>query len=96
MVTAPSSSGVVRVTGRVQSRASVYILNTSTSKGVNQWTVDDGLYDLELKAEIGDRLNVWQKVGTQESDYVEVVVPASTPINSIPPPPKGQGGAAPE
>lgn len=93
LVTTPDPAGFVRVTGRVQSHASVYILNTSTNKGVNQWTEEDGRYDLELRAEIGDRLNVWQKVGTHESDYVEVVVPASTPIDNIPPPPPGLGGA---
>jgi hypothetical protein len=67
-------------------------MNERTNKGASQLTEDDGLYDLELKAEAGDTLRVWKRVGSQDSDFIEVTVPETNVPDGVPPP--AMGGAA--
>jgi hypothetical protein len=92
LVSAPDNSGFVRVQGEVTSRATVHVMNERTNKGASQLTEDDGLYDLELRAQVGDTLRIWKRVGTQESDFVEVTVPEEDMIEGVPPPAMGGEG----
>lgn len=90
-VSAPNADGNVRISGVVQSRATVFALNQRTDQIVGEVTGHDGAYDLSMRAEVGDRISVWQSIRTKESGTVEVVVPEVTPMNGTPPAPMGGG-----
>lgn len=88
-VTAPDEDGNIRITGFVQSRATVFALNQRTDQIVGEVTGADGAYDLSMPAEVGDRISVWQSIHTKESDASEIVVPAVTLLNGTPAEPMG-------
>jgi hypothetical protein len=54
-------------------------------------TDSTGKYEIEIPAEIGDLLYVWQAYQTLESPPSEILVPEKDEDNSIPAP--GIGGA---
>lgn len=88
-VSAPDAEGNIRISGVVQSRATVFALNQRTDQVVGEITGADGVYDLSMQAEVGDLISVWQSIDTKESGTVEVIVPEVTPMNGTPPPPMG-------
>lgn len=85
-VTSPDSAGFVRLSGVVQRESTVFALNQRVGRIVGQTTDETGEYELELSAEVGDRLVLWYRNGADESPTTEVIVPDA---NSGP----GPGGA---
>lgn len=74
----PDDRGLVRV--RVSAAlpgAFVNCLNERTGRGVIGTADDRGRAVLELEAQVGDRLAVWQRVDTQSGELTVVVVPGS-------------------
>lgn len=93
-VTSPDDDGFIRISGVVQSRATVFARNQRTDEIVGEVTGADGAYDLTMRADVGDRIAVWQSVYTKESGSTEVVVPDVTVENGPPPDPNPMGGSA--
>jgi hypothetical protein len=91
-VSAPDEDGNIRISGVVQSRAGVFAHNQRTDQVVGEMTGADGVYDLIMQAQVGDRIAVWQSVNTKESASTEVVVPAVTIDNDTPADPDAMGG----
>jgi hypothetical protein len=91
-VSAPDEDGNIRISGVVQSRAGVFAHNQRTDEVVGEMTGADGVYDLIMQAQVGDRIAVWQSVNTKESASTEVVVPAVTIDNDTPADPDAMGG----
>lgn len=91
-VSAPDEDGYIRISGAVQSRASVFALNQRTDEIVGEVTGADGAYDLMMKAEVGDRISVWQSIHTKESGSTDIIVPDVTIVNGTPPDPDAMGG----
>jgi len=95
IVSAPDETGEIVITGRVTPRASVFVQNDRTDEIVGEVTGQSGRYEVEMQAEAGDLLFVWEKSGTTDSPATEVVVPAvSAP--QLTDPVGGDGGASAE
>lgn len=72
----------------------MFVHNQRTDEIVGEVTRSDGAYDLLIAAEVGDRLSIWQSIGTKESPSTEVIVPATSIIGDTPAPPEEMGGAS--
>jgi hypothetical protein len=75
-VGAPSLQGLVTVAGQANDDAFVTVFNLSTERGKIARAAGDGQFAIELEAQIGDRLDVWQEADGVESEHAEHVVPA--------------------
>ena len=93
-VSSPDPDGNIRIRGVAQSRAVVFAHNLNTDQVVGEVTGSSGAYDLTMAAEVGDRISVWQSVGTRDSAGVEVLVPLNSDFVDIPPPPESMGGTS--
>lgn len=89
LVTAPDAAGFVQVSGRVRSESTAFAQNMRTGRITGQTTDETGEYELELAAEVGDRLVIWYRLYGEESPTTEVLVPEKNPELSI----GGAGGA---
>lgn len=78
-ISAPDSSGQIKIAGRVRSRATAFAQNERTFDIVGKLTDETGRYELTMSASSGDRIRVWQSVGTDESESVVAIVPSSDP-----------------
>lgn len=100
-ISSPDEMGMVRVSGTVRSRATALVLNSRTDRIAGQKTDTSGKYDIEIEAQVRDRLVIWYEVGDETSQIVEVYVPGpdesadadSTPVSEEDD--KAAGGAAP-
>lgn len=79
-MTAPDEAGMITISGRVNSGARALVQNQRTSDIVGKRTDDTGRFRVEMEAEVGDQLIIWQSLDTYESDIVEVIVPEVDPI----------------
>jgi hypothetical protein len=75
--TAPDPmTGLVTVNGSALPDAYVFILNQQTESGVIGTADMDGNFSIEIEAEIGDYLTVWQRLGSEDGPTIEIEVPA--------------------
>jgi hypothetical protein len=89
-VTVPDDAGMVHIRGTVRSGSEVFAKNRRTLDIVGKETDESGQYDLIMAAESNDRLVVWYTDGLDESDFVEVLVPAVPDDGGL----GGAGGAS--
>lgn len=69
-------TGLVTVTGSALPDAYVFVLNPQTESGVIGMADMDGNYSIQIEAEIGDYLTIWQRLGSEDGPPIEVEVPA--------------------
>jgi hypothetical protein len=70
-VTGPDEKGLVTLDGNVLSGASVYAANTRTGEIRGQlYTGNDGHYTILIAAQVGDEMEVWYSVGTDQSPNI--------------------------
>lgn len=74
-ISSPDEMGMVRVSGTVRSRATALVLNPRTDRIAGQKTDTSGKYDIEIEAQVRDRLVIWYEVGDETSQIVEIYVP---------------------
>lgn len=88
----PDAEGFVtiRVSG-AEPDALVLGLNERTGNGTIETAGPTGEASLRLRAEIGDAIQVWQRVGSQGGEVVDVIVPGPRDAGSpdAGPPPDG-------
>lgn len=75
-VSAPDDDGFVRLQGFAAPRAEVIAWNRESNLIAGQVTGEDSRYDFRIQAEVEDRIEVWYRVGTDESASVTVIVPS--------------------
>lgn len=74
---APDADGFVTITGDgAIEGAMVLAYNERLSEGVIGMADDMGEFSLRLRADVGDTLQVWQRVGTESGQLLTLVVPA--------------------
>lgn len=93
LVSAPNADGLIKITGVVNAHARAFVQNDRTSEIVGQRTGASGRYQVEMEAEVGDTLLIWQTLDTIESQVREVVVPDSDQLDLNTPVPGGAGAA---
>jgi hypothetical protein len=70
-VEGPDQQGQVVLDGNVLGGATVYAANTRTGELRGQlYTGDDGHYRIQIGAEVGDELEVWYSIGTDQSPSI--------------------------
>lgn len=74
-VGAPNLQGLVRVSGEVVPRAFVYVFNQRLELGVITRADDEGLFEVEVRAEPLDVLWVWQELDGETGERKETRVP---------------------
>jgi hypothetical protein len=78
-VGSPSLQGLVRVEGQANEEAYVTVLNVQTDQGRITRAASDGHFALEIEAQAGDRLDVYQESDGIEGEHAELIVPAAAP-----------------
>ena len=72
----PDAEGMVTVLGEgAIEGAQVFAFEERTMTGVIGTANDLGQFELRLAAESGDTILVWQRVGTQTSELIQILVP---------------------
>lgn|SRR5690606_8251299 len=71
----PDEAGVTHLSGRVQANAWVYAYNRASEVGHFRATGDDGRYELEIVAQVGDPILMWYTVSGEQSDSLEFEIP---------------------
>ncbi len=74
--TAPDADGIVTISGDALEGSYVSALNERTDRGVIGVADDMGHFELQLGAEPGDTIDVWQHVDADRGPSVFVMVPA--------------------
>jgi hypothetical protein len=69
-VEGPDQNGMVILDGNVQGDAPVYAANIRTGDIRGQFTAADGHYRFPIAAQVGDELELWYSVGTQNSPII--------------------------
>lgn len=67
-VTGPDEAGVVHLQGRVRPTAWVFAIDRASQLGAFRAAEDDGRYDLELRAAIGDEIVLWYELDGEGSE----------------------------
>jgi len=78
-VSAPDSSGLVRIQGIAAPRAEVIAWNHRNDVIAGQVTGSSPRYDFTMQAQANDVIELWYTQGTTESPSVTVTVPEKTP-----------------
>jgi hypothetical protein len=78
-VGAPSLQGLVRVEGQANEDAYVTVLNTQTDLGRIGKADNSGYFSVEIEAQAGDKLEIWQESDGIEGEHIEQLVPAPSP-----------------
>ena len=74
---APDADGLVTITGAGAIEGGMVLAyNETLGVGVIGTVTDMGTFELRLRGGIGDSILVWQRVGTDASRFVEIVVPS--------------------
>lgn len=74
---APDAAGIVTITGSgAIEGAMVLAYNERLETGSIGVADDMGDFSLQLAAEVGDSITVWQRVGTDSGQLLEIIVPA--------------------
>jgi hypothetical protein len=74
---APSLQGLVKVEGQANDDAFVTVLNQTTDQGRIAKAASDGKFAIEIEAQAGDHLDVWQEADGIESEHSDHIVPAA-------------------
>ena len=79
-VSAPDTDGIVTVKGgqgSAQTNATITVWNPNLEgvKGFSDSARPDGSWEIKLPAQSKQRLLIWQKVGTDTSNTLELTVP---------------------
>lgn len=69
-------TGLVTVTGSALPDTYIFVLNQQTESGVIGMADMDGNFSIQIEAEIGDYLTVWQRMGSEDGPTIEIEVPA--------------------
>ena len=72
-VVGPNAQGLVRLRGRAPEKSWVTAYNRVTERGVLQ-AADDGSYDLEIAAQVGDSIAIWYEIGGKTSEPLDVTI----------------------
>ena len=67
------------LSGKVEGGAWVYAINRGSDQGAFEIAGDDGLYNLTLITQAGDRIQMWYTVGAQTSDQLEFEIKGEAP-----------------
>ena len=80
-VSAPDTSGLVRIQGLAAPQAEVIAWNHNNDLIAGQVTGADSRYDFTIKGEANDFIELWYTQGTDESPSIRLTVPtpADTP-----------------
>jgi len=76
---APDVDGLVTLSGEVLPEAYVFCLNLDQDQGVIVRSDTTGAFTLQIPADAGNYLSVWQELGTDSGPPLEVRVPAPMP-----------------
>ncbi len=76
-VGSPSLQGLVTVEGQANEEAWVTVLNTTTETGKIGRADKVGHFVIQIEAEAGDKLDVFQEVDGISGEHVEHIVPAA-------------------
>lgn len=76
LLCAPDATGLVTVNGEALSDAYILCLNDVTERGVIVRANPMGRFSLQIPAEIGQTLSIWQQVGDDLGPPRQFVVPA--------------------
>lgn len=69
-VAGPDTNGNVELTGSVQPNAEVYVRDYASTDIFGKVTGKEGTYDITMPAKVGDELELWYTVGTDESPSI--------------------------
>jgi hypothetical protein len=69
-VEGPDEQGMVTLDGYAQANSPAYALNSRTGDIRGQITENDGHYNFQIAAEVGDELSFWYSVGTDNSPSI--------------------------
>jgi hypothetical protein len=76
----PDSEGNVTLSGRVEAGANVYASNQRTGDIRGQIDLEnDGYYRFQIPAQVGDEIQLWYTMGTDESPSIIFVIPEPQP-----------------
>jgi hypothetical protein len=78
VIGAPSLEGLVTVSGQANEDAYVTVLNQQTESGKITHAEADGHYTVEIEAESGDVLVIWQERDGIAGERTEQTVPEAT------------------
>jgi hypothetical protein len=78
-VGAPSLQGLVRVEGQANDDAYVTVFNEATNDGEIQQADGEGHYAIDIAAEAGDRLLIWQELDGVPGERSSQIVPEAAP-----------------
>lgn len=73
----PDASGMVRIQGVATPQSQVVAWNHANNLTAGQVLGSDPKYDFELRADVGDLIELWYVKGTDQSQSVVVTVPAA-------------------
>ncbi|HEY6880605.1 MAG TPA: hypothetical protein VI299_21420 [Polyangiales bacterium] len=76
-VGAPNLQGLVLVEGQANENAFVTVFNQISEHGKIARAADDGHFAIDIEAQPGDTLSVWQESDGVESEHAEHVVPSA-------------------
>lgn len=70
-VEGPDQQGMVTLSGRTEEGADVFAANLRTGDIVGKIDIEnDGLYVIVIAAEVGDEMQLWYTLGTEESPSI--------------------------
>ncbi len=76
----PNLQGLALVSGQANPEAYVTVLNERAGQGkIQQADHDTGHFEIEIAAEIGDTLTIWQEQDGITGERLEQTVPAPRP-----------------
>jgi len=78
-VSAPNLQGLVRVEGQANEDAFVTVFNEDTNDGAIRRAEPDGHYAIDIAAEVGDRLVIWQELDGVPGERSTQTVPGLAP-----------------
>lgn len=74
VVSGPTEQGLVRLQGKVPANSWVFALNHNSDLAFAQGTHEDGLYDFEIKAQVGDNVSLWYELSGDASDTLDFTI----------------------
>jgi hypothetical protein len=73
-VSGPTEQGLVRLQGTVPANSWVFALNHNTDLAFAQGTHENGVYDFEIKAQVGDDISLWYERSGDASESLDFTI----------------------
>jgi hypothetical protein len=71
----PDERGLALVRGEAEAKSYVSVLNERTASGKITQADDEGTWEVEIEAQSGDPLTIWQEVDGETSEQKHTFVP---------------------